>query len=58
LSDELADVLIHLVRLADVCDIDLLSAAAQKVEINKARYPVRLARGRASKYGELRSHQP
>jgi dCTP diphosphatase len=58
LSDELADIVIYLVRLADVCDIDLLSAAARKIEINEARYPVHLARGRASKYGELRSHQP
>jgi dCTP diphosphatase len=58
LSDELADILIYLVRLADVCGIDLLSAAERKIEINETRYPVHLARGRASKYDELRSHQP
>ena len=58
LSDELADIMIYLVRLADVCGIDLLSAAARKIDVNETRYPVHLARGRASKYGELRSHQP
>ena len=57
LSDEVADVLIYVVRLADVCGIDLLAAAERKIELNEARYPVHLARGRASKYDELRSHQ-
>ena len=58
LSDELADILIYLVRLADVCDIDLPSAAARKIEVNETRYPAHLARGRAAKYSELRSRQP
>jgi NTP pyrophosphatase (non-canonical NTP hydrolase) len=58
LRDELADILIYLIRLADVCDIDLLSAAVRKIDANETRYPAHLARGRASKYDELRSHQP
>ena len=57
LSDELADIAIYLVRLADVCDIDLLEAVAWKIEVNETRYPVHLTRGRASKYGELRSRK-
>ena len=36
---EMADVLIYLVRLGDVLDIDLLHAAAAKVEINEGRFP-------------------
>jgi dCTP diphosphatase len=53
LSSELADVLIYLVRLADVCRIDLIQAALAKVEVNRARYPVDRARGNAKKYTAL-----
>ncbi|HAF56299.1 MAG TPA: nucleotide pyrophosphohydrolase [Thauera sp.] len=50
---ELADVLLYLVRLADVLDIDLAAAARRKIEINDRRYPVERARGRADKYDRL-----
>ncbi len=38
-EDELADVLIYLVRLADVLGVDLLAAADAKVERNEQRFP-------------------
>lgn len=41
LSDELADVLIYLVRLADVAGIDLRRAADAKIERNLLRFPSR-----------------
>lgn len=50
---ELADVLLYLLRLADVLDIDLAAAARRKLAINRARYPVERARGRADKYDRL-----
>ncbi len=50
---EIADVLIYLTRLADLLDIDLLDAAADKLEINARKYPVDKARGNALKYSEL-----
>ena len=37
--DEMADVLIYLVRLADVLDVDLVAAAAAKVDRNELRFP-------------------
>jgi dCTP diphosphatase len=40
LADELADVLIYLIRLADVCDIDLLQAAYAKIDRNEDRFPL------------------
>jgi NTP pyrophosphatase (non-canonical NTP hydrolase) len=52
-ADELADVQVYLVRLADRLGIDLLEACAAKLEKNRAKYPVELARGRATKYTEL-----
>lgn len=47
---EMADVLLYLVRLADVLEIDLAEAARRKIAINAQRYPVERARGRADKY--------
>jgi dCTP diphosphatase len=46
-EDELADVLIYLLRLADVLDVDLLAAAQMKVGRNEQRYPAGDVRGRA-----------
>ena len=39
LADEAADVLIYLMRFADVCGIDLLSEAYAKIERNEGRFP-------------------
>jgi NTP pyrophosphatase (non-canonical NTP hydrolase) len=49
---ELADVLIYLVRLADVLGVNLLAAAGDKLLLNERRYPVERVRGRADKYDE------
>lgn len=53
--DEIADVLIYLVRLADRLDVDLLDAAAAKIARNEVRYPVERARGNALKYTTFQS---
>jgi NTP pyrophosphatase (non-canonical NTP hydrolase) len=52
-AEEMADVFIYLVRLADVTGVDLMREAARKVALNEKKYPVRLARGKADKYTEL-----
>ena len=48
-SDELADVLIYLVRLADVLEIDLGTAVRDKMAANELRYTVESSRGSAAK---------
>ncbi len=50
---EMADVLIYLVSLANCLDIDLLRAAEDKLAINAAKYPVDKARGSCAKSHEL-----
>ena len=50
---ELADTLIYLIRLADKLDIDLLSVAQNKIEVNEKKYPVAKSKGNAKKYTEL-----
>ncbi len=53
IAEEMADVLLYLVRLADKLDVDLLEAAARKLESNGKRYPVERARGSRRKYDAL-----
>src|ERR1700674_2135239 len=38
--EELADVLLYLIRLADKLDVDLALAAAEKISTNAEKYPV------------------
>lgn len=49
IADELADVLIYLVRLADVIGIDLAAETDRKLIANERRYPADEVRGSATK---------
>ncbi|KAJ9700732.1 hypothetical protein PVL29_006178 [Vitis rotundifolia] len=42
LGEELSDVLLYLIRLADMCGIDLGDAAAKKIVKNAIKYPPKL----------------
>jgi NTP pyrophosphatase (non-canonical NTP hydrolase) len=53
ISEEMADVLIYLVRLADKLDVDLFEAARRKIDLNAEKYPPSKARGSSRKYSEL-----
>ena len=48
-GEEMADVLLYLCRLADVLDIDLLTAANTKLAKNAQKYPANEVRGSAQK---------
>jgi NTP pyrophosphatase (non-canonical NTP hydrolase) len=52
-GEEMADVLILLISLADAMGLDLLEAARAKLLENERKYPVDRARGNARKYDEL-----
>jgi NTP pyrophosphatase (non-canonical NTP hydrolase) len=45
LTDEIADVFIYLLRLADVMGVDLAAAAEEKIERNEQRFPIRRGEG-------------
>ncbi len=51
-SHEIADILIYLIRIADKLDIDLITAAEAKIQINETRYPVDLVKGDARRAEE------
>ena len=51
-EEELADILIYLVRSADKLGINLIDAAKHKIEINEQKYPADKSKGSAKKYTE------
>ena len=53
LAEELADVLIYLIRIADRSGVDLETAAREKLSANNQKYPADKARVNAKKYNQL-----
>jgi dCTP diphosphatase len=52
-SDEVADVLLYLIRLSDQLGIDPIAAADRKLLANAKKYPADKARGSSKKYTEI-----
>lgn len=50
IEDEMADVFLYLLRLADRLEVDLDSIAKAKLQKNAEKYPVDKAKGNAVKY--------
>ena len=57
LGEELSDVLLYLVRLADRCHIDLSAAVLDKLSKNAEKYPAEKVKGSSKKYDEYRSEK-
>ena len=55
LGEEMSDVLLYLIRLADQCNIDLVAAAKRKLIINGLKYPASQVKGRSAKYTEYKT---
>lgn len=51
---ELADILYYTLRIADRLDVDLEKSMLEKLKQNAKRYPVKLSKGNATKYTELK----
>jgi dCTP diphosphatase len=54
-AQELADILIFLIRTAERLDIDLIAAAEAKIRVNQQRYPAEQVRGDARRASEYES---
>lgn len=52
-AEEIADVLLYLLQLADKLKIDPLDAARKKLRINEKKYPAERTKGTSKKYSEL-----
>src|ERR1039457_2623800 len=51
-EEELADILIYLVRISDKLGVDIYEAVERKIAINESKYPADKVRGSARKYTE------
>ena len=52
-EEELADVFLCAIMLADKYDIDIKDICLKKIERNAQKYPVEKAKGKSTKYDEL-----
>lgn len=53
IAEELADVVIYCVHMADACNLDLDEIVQKKLATNEEKYPVNKAKGKSNKYSEL-----
>ncbi len=53
IAHEIGDVFIYLLQLGRVLDVDVIAAARDKLLVNREKYPVEKAKGRATKYLDL-----
>jgi len=54
-TDEIADIHVYLVRLADKLGVDILKAVEHKMQKNEQKYPADKVKGSAKKYTEYKS---
>lgn len=52
-KEELADVMMYCILMADRLGIDIIDAMHKKIDINEAKYPVSKAKGNSKKYTDL-----
>lgn len=53
IREELADVVIYCVHMADACGLDMDEIVQEKIRINNAKYPIEKAKGKSDKYSTL-----
>jgi hypothetical protein len=53
-SLEMADILLYLIRMADVLEIDLIEVSHKKIALNHAKYPVASSKGNSQKFSKLK----
>lgn len=52
-ADEIADIQLYLLRLADKLELDILAECTRKLAINAEKYPIAKAKGKSDKYTNL-----
>ena len=52
-TDEMADVFIYLLDLANKLNVDLIDIADKKIDKNALKYPVDKSKGKSDKYNKL-----
>lgn len=52
---EIADIFVYLLRIADKLEINLEEVVLEKLQLNEQKYPVKLSKGSAVKYTDLKA---
>ena len=55
MKEELSDVVIYALLLADRLGVDIDTAVREKIQVNAAKYPVQESYGNSAKYNKLKS---
>ena len=50
ISDEVADVLLYLLRFSQIANLDLEKICLKKIKKNAKKYPIKLSKGKSTKY--------
>lgn len=51
--EELADVMLYCIQMADVLDVDIEEIINKKMDKNEKKYPIEKSKGNSKKYTEL-----
>ena len=54
IEEEVADVMLYLLRFVDIAKIDLEKVCIEKIKKNKRKYPISLSKGISTKYNKLK----
>ena len=57
ISDEVADIMLYLIRFTDIVGIDIERVCLQKIKKNEKKYPIHLSKGKSTKYNEIQFQQ-
>tara|TARA_A100001015_G_scaffold286564_1_gene355416 strand:+ start:46 stop:411 length:366 start_codon:yes stop_codon:yes gene_type:complete len=53
ISEEVADVLLYLLRFSEIANLNLEKICLDKIKINEKKYPINLSKGKSTKYTDL-----
>ena len=54
IAEELADIMIYCILMAESCNLDINDIIEKKIAINNKKYPVSKSKGNAKKYTDLK----
>ena len=57
IKEEVADIMLYLLRFSDLAKINIEKACLEKLNKNKKKYPIRLSKGKSTKYNKLKSEK-
>ena len=53
ISDEVADIILYILRFSDIAGIDIEKSCINKIRKNEKKYPIILSKGKSTKYNKL-----